>query len=171
MNLLYLHFLPLFCSFSLSLLSRPSLSAVAQFNPFFLSNSPFSPPFPFTFTVLSRGHDLPCRSVGPSVSFLNCGRGFCFNYPCPTVRDYFAVYPVLFLSRHVSNKFSTHRLLPDRTSNPAFFSLQSLFDGFEGSATLLRGFGDSRHVVVNECGDVELQHARVFGNDVSRGAV
>ena len=96
MNLLYLHLLPLFCSFSLSLISRPSLSAVAQFNLSFLSNSPFSPPFPFTVTVSSRGHDLPCQSVGPSVSFLNCGRGFCINYPCPTVRDCFAVNPALF---------------------------------------------------------------------------
>ena len=35
-----------------------------------------------------------------------------------------------FLSQHVSNQLSTHRLLPERTSNPAFFPLESLFDGF-----------------------------------------
>ena len=57
---------------------------------------------PFLFFFLSfflvadtRLHTLPCRSVGPSVTFLNCER-FSHYRSCQTVRDCIAVYPALF---------------------------------------------------------------------------
>ena len=60
---------------------------------------------------------------------------------------------------------------PPSTSNSAFFALEPLFDGFQRAPTLLRGLGDAGHVVVDERGDVELEHARVFHDDVSRRAI
>ena len=53
--------------------------------------------------VFSRGHAtlhlaVSVRpSVRPSVTFLNCDR-FSHYCSCPTVRDWIAVYPALFLA-------------------------------------------------------------------------
>ena len=47
----------------------------------------------------TRLYTLPCRSVrryvGTSEIFLNC-EWFLHYSPCPTIRDYIAVYPALF---------------------------------------------------------------------------
>ena len=56
----------------------------------------------FLFLVAdTRLYTLPCRSVGRYVGpshFLNSKR-FSHYCSCPTVRDWFAVYPALFLTR------------------------------------------------------------------------
>ena len=57
------------------------------------------------------------------------------------------------------------------TSDPAFLSLEPHFDGLERPAALLRCPWDSGDVVVDESGDVELQHPRVLDDDVGGGAV
>ena len=69
-----------------------------------------------------RLYTLPCRSVGryvgpsvrrsvrPSVTFLNSGR-FSHYCSCPTVRDWIAVYPALFLFKLVNCLFTITILL------------------------------------------------------------
>merc|ERR1712142_212993 len=72
----------------------------------------------FSFLVAdTRLYTLPCRSVGPSVrrsvTFLNCER-FWLYCSCPTVRDWIAVYPALFLCDSQSFAFffqCVHKLM------------------------------------------------------------
>ena len=54
--------------------------------------------FSMLVIIFSRGHATLHLAVlvGPSVTFLNCER-FLHYRSCPTVRDWIAVYPALFL--------------------------------------------------------------------------